>query len=87
MIQKGILYLLVAAIIPSVARAQKPLFQLLPSDRTGITFKNEIIETETRNIMEYEYFYSGGGVAVGDINNDGWMICFLPLIFRRTNFI
>ena len=71
MIQKGLWYLLVATLIPSVCWAQKPIFQLLPPDRTGISFKNEIIETETRNIMEYEYFYSGGGVAVGDINNDG----------------
>lgn len=71
MIQKGILYLLVATLTASVTWAQKPVFQLLPPEKTGITFKNEIIETETHNIMEYEYFYSGGGVAVGDLNNDG----------------
>lgn len=52
--------------------AQNPLFKLLPSSKTGITFRNDINETENLNVLAYEYFYNGGGVAVGDINNDGW---------------
>lgn len=53
------------------ASAQSPLFQLLPSKETGIHFSNDIAETEELNVLSYEYFYNGGGVAVGDINNDG----------------
>ena len=53
------------------ASAQTPLFKLLPSKETGIHFSNEITETEELNVLTYEYFYNGGGVAVGDINNDG----------------
>ncbi|WP_082037867.1 VCBS repeat-containing protein [Flavihumibacter solisilvae] len=53
------------------ANAQETLFQLLPSKGTGIEFRNEIDETEKLNVLSYEYFYNGGGVAVGDINNDG----------------
>jgi hypothetical protein len=39
---------------------------------TGIQFRNEIVETEHNNILTYEYTYNGGGVAVGDVNNDGF---------------
>ena len=49
-----------------------PLFTLLSPQSTGVTFSNDITETETLNILEYLYMYNGGGVAVGDINNDGW---------------
>ncbi|WP_153797377.1 VCBS repeat-containing protein [Foetidibacter luteolus] len=51
--------------------AQQPLFQLLNGSETGITFSNNINETENLNVLAYEYFYNGGGVAVGDVNNDG----------------
>ena len=51
--------------------AQEPLFNLLSSKQTGITFSNTINENESLNVLAYEYFYNGGGVAVGDLNNDG----------------
>lgn len=47
------------------------LFTLLPSDKTHIDFQNVITEGLNTNVLMYEYFYNGGGVAVGDINNDG----------------
>ncbi|MFD1756656.1 VCBS repeat-containing protein [Rufibacter sediminis] len=47
------------------------LFESLSSTATGITFSNTLTETETLNVLEFEYFYNGGGVAVGDFNNDG----------------
>lgn len=50
---------------------QSPLFKLLPASQTGIKFTNPISETEELNVLNYEYFYNGGGVAVGDINGDG----------------
>jgi hypothetical protein len=53
------------------SRAQQPLFSLLSEKETGIGFNNNISESEALNILSYEYFYNGGGVAVGDINNDG----------------
>jgi hypothetical protein len=52
-------------------RAQQPLFSLLSAQETGVTFNNAVSETEALNILSYEYFYNGGGVAVGDINGDG----------------
>ncbi|SHF56886.1 Repeat domain-containing protein [Cnuella takakiae] len=57
--------------LQGTARSQGPLFQLLPAAQTGIQFRNDIREDENLNILAYEYFYNGGAVAVGDINNDG----------------
>ncbi|MGX5852701.1 VCBS repeat-containing protein [Dyadobacter jiangsuensis] len=53
-------------------RAQNTLFRFLEGKQTGIDFVNPISETESQNVMSYEYYYNGGGVAVGDINNDGF---------------
>ncbi|MEO6723273.1 MAG: VCBS repeat-containing protein [Ferruginibacter sp.] len=47
------------------------LFTLLPQDTTHIYFNNPLTEGLNTNVLLYEYFYNGGGVAVGDINNDG----------------
>jgi len=47
------------------------LFELLPADETGIDFVNTIEETDSFNILTYEYIYNGGGVGVADFNNDG----------------
>lgn len=47
------------------------VFELLPAERTGITFSNAITTTETFNALDFEYIYNGGGVAAGDVNQDG----------------
>ncbi len=47
------------------------LFTALDDDRTGIKFQNTLFEDGPLNVANYIYFYNGGGVAVGDINNDG----------------
>ena len=65
---------IIAALLPFISFpvfAQAPLFQLLSPKETNIRFSNDISETENLNVLAYEYFYNGGGVAVGDINNDG----------------
>jgi enediyne biosynthesis protein E4 len=56
------------------------LFEPLESVKTGITFENTLTETEQWNIVQYLYCYNGGGVAVGDINND-----MLPDIYFSSN--
>lgn len=53
--------------------SQSTLFTRLDSAQTGIHFRNELIEGPNTNILMYEYFYNGGGVAAGDFNQDGWM--------------
>jgi hypothetical protein len=58
----------------------QPLFTLLPASKTGISFQNNIKESSAHNVLAYEYFYNGGGTAVGDLNNDG-----LPDIIFTAN--
>ena len=58
------------------------MFTLLSSSETGIKFKNTIKETEQFNVFEYGYLYNGGGVAIGDLNNDG-----LPDIYFTGNMV
>jgi hypothetical protein len=56
------------------------LFKNPSPEDTGITFENTLTETDDLNILDYLYFYNGGGVAIGDINNDN-----LPDIFFSGN--
>ncbi len=46
-------------------------FSKIPSGHSHIYFRNDIKEDEDNNIDTYEYFYNGGGVAIGDLNQDG----------------
>ncbi len=47
------------------------LFTALPASQTGVDFVNTLEETLESNYYQYLYTYIGGGVAAGDINNDG----------------
>jgi len=47
------------------------LFTLLDAKETGIDFLNKVKNQKNFNIFKYRNFYNGGGVAIGDINNDG----------------
>lgn len=47
------------------------VFTLLGADKTKIDFQNIVNEGLNTNVLMYEYFYNGGGVAIGDVNNDG----------------
>ena len=59
------------AILSWHCNKQKPMFETLSSSKTNITFTNQLPERENFNILYYIYYYNGGGVATGDINNDG----------------
>jgi enediyne biosynthesis protein E4 len=55
----------------------KPVFKSVSSSESGITFVNAVKESPNFNIITYEYFYNGGGVGLGDFNNDGLIDIFL----------
>ena len=45
--------------------------ELLSSKQTGVIFNNSITESKTINHIYYNQIYSGSGIAIGDLNNDG----------------
>ena len=47
------------------------IFTLLPESETNVSFQNTLNEGLNANVLVYEYLYNGGGVAIGDFNNDG----------------
>ena len=56
------------------------LFEKIPSSQSAITFNNKIVESDSLNPMEEINIYNGGGVGIGDFNNDG-----LPDIYFTGN--
>ena len=56
------------------------MFEKLDASQTGIDFRNDLIFDKAFNIFTYRNFFNGGGVAIGDINNDG-----LPDIYFTSN--
>ncbi|SMD37085.1 Repeat domain-containing protein [Reichenbachiella faecimaris] len=60
----------------------KSLFREITSQQSGVDFTNQLPSNHIMNNMVYDYYYNGGGVAIGDINNDG-----LPDLFFTANLL
>lgn len=67
----SILLLVAITFLSCSKKNDDALFQLMDEKETGIDFENKVTNSEDFNIFNYRNFYNGGGVAVGDINNDG----------------
>ncbi len=50
-----------------------PWFEAVPASVSGVHFINRVIETYENNMLNNAYVYSGGGIAAGDVNRDGWV--------------
>jgi hypothetical protein len=67
----GLAVLTLTSCEPHEKLLNSSLFNLLGSDQSGIDFINQLEEGLNTNILVYEYFYNGGGVAAADFNGDG----------------
>jgi hypothetical protein len=77
--RKGLLSLTIV-LLTLFAIAQTPrktLFKPVPSSESGVNFTNALRESPVLNIITYEYYYNGGGVGLGDFNNDGLIDIYL----------
>ncbi|MFZ9661559.1 MAG: FG-GAP repeat domain-containing protein, partial [Chitinophagaceae bacterium] len=83
-----ILPLLLSFFLFACSSKDGKLFTILNPDDTGINFRNTLFEDGPLNVSNYIYFYNGGGVAIGDINNDGLQdILFTGNMVRNRLFI
>ena len=71
-----------------------PLFEALSADHTRIDFENTLTYTNEFNIYKYRNYYNGGGVGLGDVNNDGLLDIYFTanllsnrLYLNRGNFV
>jgi len=64
-------------IILASCKKKDTLFEQIPSSYSGVTFNNKIVENDTINPLDKLNIYNGGGVGVGDFNNDGLQDIYL----------
>ncbi|MBI1768293.1 MAG: VCBS repeat-containing protein [Bacteroidetes bacterium] len=78
--RKFLVALLLVSLIILSCNNEHPLFREISPDESGIYFNNNISEDDILNVLHYEYIYNGGGVGIGDFNNDS-----LPDIYFTGN--
>ncbi|MEM7512255.1 MAG: VCBS repeat-containing protein, partial [Bacteroidota bacterium] len=65
------LLVLIGCQSPSSDGVASPLMEVLSPERTGILFENRLPESPSQNVLSYEYYYNGAGLAIADFNQDG----------------
>ena len=69
--KKCILLIALTLLIGSCQSNTNTLFKRISSNTSNLLFSNKLIENDSMNILDNEFFYNGAGVAIGDLNNDG----------------
>jgi len=69
---RSISLLLLLAMVSCNGWINKPLFERLDPSYTGVDFGVKVIENDSLNMLTFTNFYTGSGVGIGDINNDGF---------------
>lgn len=64
-------FALFTLLIASCSKKENQLFEKLAPETSNVTFNNQLDPSKNISILDYLYYYNGGGVALGDINNDG----------------
>jgi hypothetical protein len=82
MTKKSSCFYLFVAVIFYACNQHHPVFRQVPSSQSNIHFNNKIEENDSINPMDKTNVYNGGGVGIGDFNNDG-----LPDIFLQTWYL
>ncbi len=83
--RSAICILLVLATLAACKQKAEGLFASLDPAQTGIHFENHTHKADLFNILYYLYYYNGGGVAAGDINNDGLTDLYFTANYRGGN--
>ena len=90
----GILWIVISCQFKPKQERRHPLFSKIPSDSSHITFSNDLKYDAKFNIYTYRNFYNGGGVALGDVNNDGLLDVYFSgnqgpnqLYINKGNFV
>lgn len=65
------LFLYISIICFASCNNSDSLFEKISSDKSGIHFNNKIDQSDSINVLDFENVYNGGGVGIGDFNNDG----------------
>src|SRR6185503_19788269 len=71
--------------IHTSCNSKKTLFSEVPSSITNIKFRNDLKEKKGLSILYYLYYYNGGGVSTGDINNDGLVDIYFTANSKSSN--
>ena len=91
---KKVIYIILFFIVLGCTKTKKTtLFLVIEKEHSKVDFQNQLHPTNELNILDYLYYYNGGGVAVGDINNDDLVDVFFTsnqgenkLYLNRGNF-
>lgn len=67
----SLLFLIFISSCQKEVEKQPTLFEEIPCKSSGVEFSNDLDFDEDFNVFTYRNYYNGGGVAIGDVNNDG----------------